>query len=627
MTSLVGVEQRLARLRAQAEELPEEAGVYCFLDKSGKTLYAGKARSVRKRVRSYFQRDLEPRLVAMLEAACELECVTTASEEEALLLENQLIKSRRPRYNVLLRDDKAYPYLKLTQEEWPRLLLTRRVIDDGSEYFGPYVPGGGARRAMRLVQRLTGVRVCDLTIDGSLSRPCLYHSLGRCLGPCVANLTNAETYRKATERARAVLSGKSRSVAAELRREMEQAAENLEFERAAVIRDLRGELERIGGGPRWWFGNKVGVNADIFGIAVHGGQVALSVLWIRSGALVERRELFWEGPHAVDPAKVLGELLPQYYAGHLWVPAEIHLPFVVEAEEALSAWLSRRSEHDVRIVHPKRGREGIQLQEAQRDAERAFARRFRSGALSSLAADRLAELLELPEPPRWIEGLDVAHSQGRETVGAVVVWKDGRLAAREHRTFRLDGIPSGDDFAALKQLTLRHYSRVQEEGNGFPDLVLVDGGLGQLHAVLEVLQDLGEEVPTVALAKREELLVLPSKPDPIRLQRSDLGLLLLERIRDEAHRYANARHRRLRSRRGLGSRLTAIRGIGPKRKRQLLQTFGSLDGIRRAGEAELARILGRTLARQVLEALSTGSWDSFPSGVGPARSGCDSRIQ
>lgn len=605
-------ESARVRLCAELEELPEEPGVYCFLDSSGKALYVGKARSLRKRVRSYFQREIEPRLAAMLQAAWDIEYVTAASEEEALLIENQWIKSRQPRYNVMLRDDKTYPYLKLTKEPWPRLALTRRVLEDGADYFGPYVPGGTARRAMRLVQRVTGVRVCDLAIDGSLSRPCLYHSLGRCLAPCVAGLTTPEAYELAVARARALLSGRTRAVAEELRKEMEQAAEALHFERAAGLRDLLFELEQLAQGDRK--ASNRALDADIFGLAVHGGQVAVSVLWIRGGLLVDRRELFWESPHAVDPGTVLAELLPQYYAGSLQVPAEIYLPFRVEGEEGFVGWLSERRPGGVRILHPAKGRAAERLLEAQRDAERAFARRFRQGTLSSMAVERLGAWLELSEPIRWMEGLDIAHSQGREPIGAAVVWREGRFWTRAYRAYRLQGVPPADDFAALHQLVLRRYGNLAEEGAGMPDLVLVDGGRGQLRAVLEAFQVLGEEVPTVALAKGEELLFLPSRPEPLRLERSDAGLLLLERVRDEAHRWANSRHRRARSRRSLASSLTAIPGIGPKRKRQLLRVFGSLEGVRQASLEELSRVLGGALGRRVKEAFQGDCYDNTASG-------------
>lgn len=599
----IASEQDRSRLRAEAEELPDETGVYCFLDETGQALYVGKARSIRRRVRSYFQRDLEPRLAAMMASARAIECVTTASEEEALLVENRLIKSRQPRFNVLLRDDKTYPYLKLTREPWPRVSVTRRLERDGAEYFGPYLPGGGARRTLRLVQRLSGVRVCELAIDGSLSRPCIYHDLGRCLGPCVRGLTSPEEYARGVERARQLLAGEIRALSRELRAEMAAAADALDFERAAQLRDLVGEIEELALGPKRWH-SREGADVDLFGIAVHGSQAAISVLWIRSGTLADRRELFWEGSHELRPETVLAELLPQYYAGRIHLPDEIHLPFEVEGEDELAAWLSRRRPGRVRVLHPARGAALERLREAARDAERAFARRFRQGSLSRLALERLVAALGLQDTPRWIEGLDIAHSHGREPVCGVAVWRDGRMMGRENRAFGLGRNSSGDDFASLREGSRRRYERLLREGRGLPDLVLVDGGRSQLNAVVEALNELGEEVPCVALAKSDAALYLPSRPEPLRLDRSDPGLLLLERIRDETHRVANTRHRRRRGLRALQSALGQIDGVGPVRKRKLLQAFGSLEGVRRAGEAEVARVVGPAVARRVVAAVN-----------------------
>jgi excinuclease ABC subunit C len=596
--------RRLAHLRSRVEALPDQAGIYFFVDAESRTLYVGKAKSLRRRVASYLHRELEPRLANMVAAATEIEHLVTGSELDALLLENNFIKQRRPPYNVLLRDDKTYPYVKLTREAWPRLMLTRKVVDDGGEYFGPYLPGGLARRAIRLAQQLFGVRVCDLEIDGGLTRPCLYWDLKRCLGPCVAGLTTADEYRRAVDDARLFLGGKNEPLVRRLRAEMGAAAEALDYERAARLRDLLRELEAQGG--RATLASLAAEDVDIFGVAIHGGQAAVSILVMRGGQILDRRELFWEGEAEVTPESLLSELLPQIYDRTGFLPDEIHLPATIDGEEALVAWLAERRGRKVHLRYPARGPKAERMDAAARDAEYAFRRRFRGALAEEEGAVALAAALGLAEPPRWIEGFDISNTQGSESVASLIVWRQGKLRKGEYRSFNIRGLAGPDDFRSIEQAVERRYRRLlDEEGGLLPDLVLIDGGRGQLNAALAALGRLGiDDLPVVGLAKREEELHLPGVVEPLRLPRADRGLRLLQQIRDETHRFALARHRARRSKRSLRSLLDDIPGIGPVRRRELLRRFGTLAAVREAPAEELRAAVGPVLAGRLRDALS-----------------------
>jgi excinuclease ABC subunit C len=585
-------------LQEQVERLPDSPGIYVFRDAGGVALYVGKAKSLRRRVANYLARELEPRLARMIESAVAIDYVATATEASALLLENNWIKRHRPRFNVLLRDDKTYPYLKLTREPWPRLVFTRRVRADGADYFGPYLPGGLARRAVKLAQKLFGVRVCAIEIDGSLPRPCLYHDMRRCLGPCVAGLTTAEEYAAAVEAARLFLSGRIAPLARRVREQMSEAAEALDFERAARLRDLLHEIERQG--ERSPLSTVEAEDSDIYGVAVHGGQAAVSVLVMRGGQILDRRELFWEGEEGIDPARLLSELLPQIYDRTTFLPKELHLPVEVEGGEALADWLSESKGERVYLRYPARGPKAERLAVARQDAEFAFRRRFRVRPEQEAAARALERQLGLASPPRRIEAFDVSNLQGTSVVASMVVWREGRIRKGEHRTFNIRGFAGQDDFRSIAEAVERRYRRLMEETGVLPDLVLIDGGRGQLAAAAAALAKLGlEELPLVALAKREELLHLPGRPEPLHLPRTDEALKLLQALRDEAHRFAVSRHRRRRSARSFASRLDEIPGIGPARRRALSERFGTWELLRAAEPEELEAVLGPKLAERV----------------------------
>jgi excinuclease ABC subunit C len=592
--------------------LPDRPGIYVFRDAEGRPLYVGKAKSLRRRVVTYLRELPDPRLRRMAEEARSLDYVLTDTEAEALLLENNWIKTHRPRFNVLLRDDKTYPYVKLTvQEAYPRVLFTRRVVPDGAAYFGPFLPGGLARRAIKLVQKLFQVRVCSIPIDGGLARPCLYHPMRRCLGPCVAGLTTEEEYREAVEQARLFLSGRHEELARRLRREMAEASQALEFERAAALRDALQEVQEVVG--RQKLASVSGEDVDVYGYHLAAGNAAVTILVMRGGQVLDRRELFWEGEAEIAPERLFSELLPQVYEHTPFIPKEIHLPVPLEDVEVLEQWLSQRKGERVYASFPVRGPKAQRVQMAMRNAQLAYRRRFRGHGESEAALASLQAHLGLSERPQRIEGFDVSHFQGGETVASLVVWEGGRPRKGDYRSFNIRGLGAADDFAAMRQAVSRRYARVLEETGMMPDLVLVDGGRGQLNAALQALAELGvEETPVAALAKREEQLYLPGAPQPVALPRQDPGLKLLQQLRDEAHRFAVSRHRRQRSRQTLISRLDHLAGIGPRRKRLLLQRFGSLRGVLAASREELQEALGPTTGARIHEQLHAGPAEPGP---------------
>jgi len=590
-------------LAERIRELPDQPGIYIFKDAEGKVLYVGKATSLRKRASSYLTRDHEPRLAAMVAEAADLEFVATDSQAEALLLENNWIKKKRPRYNILLRDDKTYPYLKLTlRDEYPRLAFTRRVRDDGGEYFGPFLPGGLARKAIKLVQKLFQVRVCRIEIDGGLARPCLYYDMHRCLGPCVAGLTTKAAYDEAIQQARLFLSGRNEMLVRRLKKEMWEAAEDMDYERAAQLRDSMAEVEAIS--QRRKLSSVEDEDLDVYGVHVGGGNAAVAVLVMRGGQVLDRRELFWEGVGAVTPEALLSEILPQIYDRTTFIPKEIHLPVPIEGEEALLEWLAEKKGEKVYLRMPSRGPKADRVALAMHNADLAHKRRFRAGGEESPGALALEKHFDLAEPPRRIEGFDISHFQGGETVASLVVWEEGKMRKGEYRSFNIRGLTQPDDFASMRQAVERRYRRRLEEVGAMPDLILIDGGRGQLNAALDALADLGvEDTAICGLAKREEEIYLPGLPEPLKLRRDDHGLRLLQQIRDESHRFAVSRHRARRSARTLHSRLDELAGIGPRRRKLLVQRFGSVQGVREASLKDLQGALGAVTGRKVFDQL------------------------
>lgn len=588
--------------------VPDAPGVYLFKDRRGRILYVGKARSLRKRVASYFTRGPEPaKTEALLEAWRDLETIVTNTELEALLLENSLIKKHRPRYNVCLRDDKTYPYVKITTgEEWPRALVTRRVAADGHSYFGPFW-GGLARRIMRMITRHFQIRTCTIEIDGTLPRPCLYYDLHACLGPCVAGLTTKAAYDEAVRDVVLFLQGRNKELRSSLERKMLAASAEENFEMAAAYRDAIRTVEDVS--EHQIVHSMRGESVDVVGFFESGGDVAVCVLVVRAGVIQDRREFFFEKSGEVAPAPFLEAFLPQFYDANPFLPSEVHFPVELADRDLLEAFLAVRKGSKVVVRAPRRGpaRERVEL--ADDNARERHKVRFRRvGGEGALGIERLARILDLPVPPQRIEAFDISHLQGTDSIASLVVFEDGKPKKSDYRLFGItsQSLLAPDDFKSMAEAVERRYRRLREQGSPMPDLVLVDGGRGQLQAALTALDRLGLELPVVGLAKREEEIWAPERPEPIRLSRKDPALQLIQRVRDEAHRFAVTRHRGRRSKRMRETSLREIPGIGPTRARTLLTRFGSLSGLAAADPADVEKAVGPATARAVREYLDAG---------------------
>lgn len=593
----------------EVKHLPDHPGIYIFQDAQGRPLYVGKAKSLKKRVSSYFRGTSNRRLTALMEEAVSIDIVLTDTEADALLIENQWIKKHGPRFNILLRDDKTYPYLKLTAEPYPRIAFTRRIRNDRAQYFGPYLPGGLARRSIKIVQKLFQIRVCRIPMDGSLERPCLYYDMKRCLAPCVTGLTTEVIYREAVQGAAQFLAGRTDSLLRRLREEMKESAEGLEFEHAGRLRDLIADIELVS--PQQKLSSVRGEDIDIWGGYLAGGHGTLANLIMRGGVVIDRRELFFEGVGEILPAELMAQILPQYYHYNTFNPREIHVPEPFEGMESLASWLSERSGRKIYVQLPSRGPKAHRLALATRNAKMGHERRFRGHENHQAVLDSLVQHLHLTDSLSRIEGFDISHFQGGETVASCVVWEEGKMRRSEYRSFNIRGLEGPDDYLSMHQVISRRYTRVLKESGAMPDLILIDGGRGQLNAALNALVELGvEEVPTVALAKKEEEIYRPQDPEPLALPKRDPGLLLLREIRDEAHRFAVSRHQRRRRKGSLTSSLDRIEGIGPKRRKKLLRSFGSLSGVTRASQKELVQVLGRQTGFRVWQHLHPDTSDN-----------------
>jgi excinuclease ABC subunit C len=589
-------------LLERAREAPEKPGVYRFQDRHGKDLYVGKARDLRRRVLSYFGRvDLPERTLTMLSKARRLDFTVTASEAEAFILENTLIKRLSPRFNVLLRDDKTYPYLKLTTgEAWPRVELTRRVQDDGHSYFGPFMGQHMARKLMDLSRTHFQVRTCQIEIDGRLPRPCLYYHMRACLGPCVDGLTTPEAYAESVDELRLFLAGRHRQLLPRLERSMWAASEREDFELAARHRDLISIVKRLG--ERQDVERPGRGDADVFGVWTDGEHATVCVLPYRAGRLIDKREFHFEGVGEVAVSELLVSFLSQYYDANPSVPRRIETAQELEVEdgEMLRAYLRHVCGHAVEVSTPQRGTRARRVQLAVDNARAAFELRFRAPrSQAQHLARRLGEALGLSGPVRHIECFDISHSSGKETTASCVVWQDGRMNKRQYRSFHIREVEGVDDFAAIAEAVGRRYRRLRDEERPLPDLVLIDGGVGQLNSAMAALDVLGLDLPLAALAKREELVWLPAASEPVRLDHSDPAHLVLRETRDEAHRFAVSRHRARRSKKTLSSQLLAVPGIGPGRTRALLNRFGSVRGVQNATVDELQIALGPRIGRHV----------------------------
>lgn len=600
-------------LKGQIARLPEQPGVYLYYNGAGETLYVGKAKVLRDRVRSYLgAQGTSPRIDALLNEAQRLEVIVTDSVVEALALENHLIKNRAPRYNILLRDDKNYPYLQLTTgEAFPRVLVARRVERDGHVYAGPFMPARLGRRTMALTHRLFGIRSCNEVITGERGRPCLEYDIHRCIAPCVREICSEAQYAQAVQHTKLFLEGRNDELIADLRGRMTDAAAGERFEEAAQLRDAIRTIETLQQRQQKMSTIEFG-DRDAFGLKVGPAGVVVQVFQVRRGKVVERIELAGAGlgdtASGASEPDVLQAALEQFYAEHE-PPSEVHLPIELPEAEAdvIAAWLTERSGRRVRLVVPRRGEKRGLLDLAARNAEVAYQTRFNATVAAHYdALETLRVVFSLPAIPRRIECFDISTIQGAETVASMVVCEDGRMKRSEYRKYRIRGSSPLeprilDDFASMHEVVLRRYRKILEQGGPFPDLILIDGGKGQLSAAYQALEELGlANLVAIGIAKKEELLFTRDRIDPIALATDSPALLLIRRIRDEAHRFAVTFHRQARSKRDLRSALDDVAGVGPRRRAALLKAFGSVAGVRRATREELVAVVGTKAADAVL---------------------------
>jgi excinuclease ABC subunit C len=600
-------------LKEQISRLPQQPGVYLWMNAARETIYVGKARVLRDRVRSYLgAHGISPRHDALLDEIAHVEVIVTDSVMEALVLEDSLVKQRSPKYNIRLRDDKNYPYLQLTTSEpFPRVLVARSVERGGDYYAGPFVPAKIARRTMALSHKLFGIRSCNEVITGERARPCLEYDIKRCAAPCVREICSAEQYGVAVANTKLLLEGRTDELMETLRFRMVVASESERFEEAAQLRDAMRTVQTLRDRQQKIAAPDLG-DRDIFGLKLGPSGGALQIFATRGGRVVERVEL------ATDPGSVAGResdvltaALQQFYELRT-PPGEIHLPLEIDECDAMEAWLSARAGRRVKIVVPQRGDKRALVELATRNAELSYRTRFNEITAAHFEAlETLRSVLALPAIPRRIECFDISTIQGSETVASMVVCEDGRMKKSDYRKFRvraLRGEFGSDDFAAMREVVHRRYRKILEEGGPFPDLVLIDGGKGQLSAAYEALEQIGlANLVAIGIAKKEELLYTRDEAEPTVLAENDPALLLLQRIRDEAHRFAVTFHRRARSMRDLRSELDQVPGIGPRRRRALLTRFGSLAGVRRATREELAGVVGPKTAAVIIDYFARSS--------------------
>jgi len=591
-------------LEAKLKSIPAGPGVYLYKDDTGQTIYVGKAKSLRNRVRTYFQlsADFDARKDQMMDGIEDVEFIVTDTEGEALALENNLIKQCKPKYNILLRDDKTYPYIKLTiNEPCPRAVITRRVRKDGAAYFGPFFPAGLARKTLKLIERYFLIRNCNIQIDGRRPRPCLQYYIHRCLGPCVEGLTTFEHYQEAVKDVKLFLEGRNNDLIKRLHVKMEEASAAQQYELAAHYRDAIDTMETLA--ERQKMAVMGYDDIDIFGFHQEEHMIAVSIFHMRGGRVVDKRELFWEDQFNFDSGEFFQSVLKQYYVDAPFIPVEIHVPVDFEDRDVLEQWLSERRGRKVEIRTPQRGAKRELMELVHRNARLSFLQRFRAAMPSPAAISKeIEEALDLEKPPRRIECFDISNLQGSDVVASMVVWEDGRMKKSDYRRFiirSLSGQP--DDFQSMREVVTRRYKRVQEEGLPMPDLVLIDGGIGQLHAAQSALDELNiVDQPLSSIAKKEEIIYIAGREDePIVLERRSPVLRMIQQIRDESHRFAISFHRERRRRRTLTSELSEISGIGLKTTQKLLTHFGSLANIRDATVQDLQGVVNRTQAEAV----------------------------
>jgi excinuclease ABC subunit C len=664
-------------LQAKIRTIPTEPGVYLYKNAEGDVIYVGKAKNLRSRVASYFHegRWEDAKTGTLVREAVDVDYIVVANNKEALALENNLIKQRQPRFNILLRDDKTYPYVKLTLgERWPRVYVTRRLRKDGSDYYGPYFPANLAYRIVDLIHRNFLIPSCKVDLTRFHPRPCLQYYIKRCLGPCVKDLTTAEIYQEAVRDVKLFLEGRPTDLSRSLQARMAQAAESQEYERAARYRDLISTVEQLQ--ERQRIAAVEGDDADVFGYHCENGMLAVNLFHMRGGKMVDRREFFWEdlpefttdngastnhvgtgafarpgeqgspaqfggsnqapeptpsraslgkdgrmrlSPHALDqngldqseqpfhPGEFFSALLKQLYIGQPYVPRNLYVPVDFEDRGALEDLLSeQQADKSVRparvhVLVPQRGDKRSLIDLAGNNAKQSYDQRFRVLKPNARKIqEELQDVLNLPELPKRIECFDISHIQGAETVASMVVWEDGRMKKSDYRKFIIRTVEGVDDFASMREVVTRRYKRLQQEEKPMPSLVLIDGGLGQLHAAAEALESI--EIinqPLAAIAKREEILYVYGQEDPIALDHHSPVLHLIQLIRDEAHRFAVTFHRKRRQMRDRSTELLEIPGVGSSTTRRLLEHFGSVQAVKQADAAALSAVVTRVQAEAI----------------------------
>ena len=599
-------------LPAKIRTIPTSAGVYLYKNAQGEVIYVGKAKNLRSRVSSYFHQGRweDAKTGTLVREAVDVDYIVVANNKEALALENHLIKQKKPRFNILLRDDKTYPYVKLTlAERFPRVYVTRRLRKDGSVYYGPYFPANLAYRIVDLIHRHFLVPSCTVDLNRFHPRPCLQFYIKRCLGPCVEGLTTPETYQEAVRDVKLFLEGRQTDLVKSLRERMAEAADAQEFERAAKYRDLISTVDQLQEKQR--IASVEGDDADVFGYHYENGMLAVNLFHMRGGRVLDRREFFWEDlPELAEPAEFLSTLVKQLYIGQPYVPRNIYVPVDFEDREELEDVLSEQAAGGngrswrVRITVAQRGDKRELIDLAGNNAKQSYDQRFRVLKPNARAiAEALQDALTLPELPKRIECFDISHIQGAETVASMVVWEEGKMKKSDYRKFIIRTVEGVDDFASMREVVTRRYKRLCEEKKPLPSLILIDGGLGQLHAAAEALDAL--EIinqPLAAIAKREEIIyVYGQEHDPIVLDHHSPVLHLVQQIRDEAHRFAVTFHRKRRQIRDRSTELREIPGVGQATTRRLLEHFGSLQAVKQADVAALSAVVTKSQAQAILE--------------------------
>jgi len=606
----IDVRPSVLSLAEKLDSLPTEPGVYQFKNAEGKVIYVGKAQNLRSRVRQYFQksRAADPKLDAMIEKVVDVEWIVTGSEVEALILEANLIKKLKPRYNVVLKDDKSYPYIVITNEPFPRVYVTRRLVRDGSRYFGPYADVKTMRFALKTVRDIFMIRSCnyDLTeesIKKGKFKVCLDYHIKKCEGPC-EGLVSQEHYRTMIDHVANVLRGKTESVVKALEQEMQRYADAMRFEEAARMRDRIRALQVYTQKQR--VVDVRMVDRDILAVATKDDDAAGVIFRVREGKLVGSRQFFMGNVEGKSEEELVENLLERYYLEEDDLPAEILLPVELSSGELLRSWLASRKGEAIKLEAPRGGDKAKLVAMARNNAqflvEELQLQRMKRGEFIPHSVKALQRDLRLSSPPRVIECFDISNLQGGDAVASMVVFENAKPKKSEYRHFRIRTVTGPDDFASMREVVQRRYTRLQQEEGRLPDLIMVDGGKGQLSSAVEVLAQLGlTNIPVIGLAKRLEEVFLPDSSEPLTLPRTSSGLRLLQQIRDEAHRFAVTYHRTLRSRRILQTELDLVKGIGKKRAKELLEAFGSVQGVKFATEEQLAEIVGQSVARTIKE--------------------------